>query len=156
LLYIAPSTIIITKDFNKTPITGIFNMAIYKTKVFERWASKEELDDKVFCKAVQEMTEGLFDADLGGGLFKKRIARPGKGKSGGYRTLVATNKGDQWFFVFSFPKNARGNINNVEEKALKMYTNQLLSYTQTVIDQLTNDGKLIRVECNEKSEIRNS
>ncbi len=131
-------------------------MAIYKTKVFERWASKEEFDDKVFCKAVQEMTESLFDADLGGGLFKKRIARPGRGKSGGYRTLVATNKGDQWFFVFGFPKNARGNINNVEEKALKMYANQLLSYTQTAIDQLTNDGKLIRVECNEKSEIRNS
>jgi hypothetical protein len=34
------------------------------------------------------MTEGLFDADLGGGLFKKRIARQGQGKSGGFRTLV--------------------------------------------------------------------
>ena len=46
-------------------------MAIYKTKVFERWASKEELDDKL-RKAAQEMTQGLFNADLGGGLFKKR------------------------------------------------------------------------------------
>jgi hypothetical protein len=31
------------------------------------------------------MTEGLYDVDLGGGLFKKRIARTGQGKSGGYR-----------------------------------------------------------------------
>lgn len=77
-------------------------MAIYKTKVFERWSSKEELSDKALCKAVQEMKVGLFDADLGGGLFKKRIARQGKGKSGGYRTLVATNKGDQWFFVCNY------------------------------------------------------
>ena len=47
-----------------------------------------------------EMTNWLFDADLGGGLFKKRIARPGQGKSGGYRTLGATNKGDRWVFVY--------------------------------------------------------
>ncbi|MGD0959438.1 MAG: type II toxin-antitoxin system RelE/ParE family toxin [Methylomonas sp.] len=102
------------------------------------------------------MTKGLFDADLGGGLIKKRIARQGKGESGGYRTLVATNKGDQWFFVFGFPKNARGNINNDEEKALKLYADQLLSNSKTAIDKLTNDGKLIRVECNEKKEISNS
>ncbi|MDZ4759806.1 MAG: type II toxin-antitoxin system RelE/ParE family toxin, partial [Alphaproteobacteria bacterium] len=40
------------------------------------------------------------EVDLGGGLLKKRIARPGQGKSGGFRTLVATNKGSKWFFVF--------------------------------------------------------
>jgi hypothetical protein len=50
------------------------------------------------------MAEGLYDADLGGGLFKKRIARPGQGKRSGFRTLVATNRGDQWFLFLDFPK----------------------------------------------------
>ena len=40
------------------------------------------------------MIAGLFDADLGGELLKKRIARPGEGKRGGFRTVVATNRGD--------------------------------------------------------------
>jgi hypothetical protein len=48
------------------------------------------------------MTEGLYEADLGGGLVKKRVARTGQGKSGGFRTLVATNRGDLWIFVFGF------------------------------------------------------
>ena len=48
------------------------------------------------------MTEGLYEADLGGGLVKKRVARTGQGKSGGFRTLVATNRGDRWIFVFGF------------------------------------------------------
>ena len=65
------------------------------------------------------MAAGLHDADLGGGLLKKRIAKPGQGKSGGFRTLVATNKGDRWVFVFGFSKNERSNIDKDEEQALK-------------------------------------
>ena len=40
----------------------------------------------------------------------KRLALPGRGKRGGARTLVATNKGNRWFFLFGFEKNARANI----------------------------------------------
>jgi hypothetical protein len=64
------------------------------------------------------MSGGLYDAELGGGLFKKRIARPGQGKRGGYRTLIASNKGDKWFFVFGFPKNERSNIDNSAYRSL--------------------------------------
>jgi hypothetical protein len=77
---------------------------IYKTRWFDRWARKQDLNDLSLCKAVEEMVAGLYDADLGSGLFKKRIARPGQGKRSGFRTLIATNQEDRWFFVFSFPK----------------------------------------------------
>ena len=80
-------------------------MEIYKTRIFHRWANDEGLTDAAICDAVKEMNNGLFDADLGGGLFKKRIAKQGKGKSGGFRTLLATNRGDKWFFIFGFQKN---------------------------------------------------
>ncbi|MFN6525413.1 type II toxin-antitoxin system RelE/ParE family toxin [Nostoc sp. ChiSLP03a] len=94
-------------------------MIIYKTRWFDRWARKEGLNDLSLCAAVNEMTAGLYEADLGGGLFKKRIAHSGQGKRGGFHTFVATNKGDCWFFVFGFSKNERSNINKKEEKAIK-------------------------------------
>ena len=76
------------------------------------------------------MMAGLYDADLGGGLVKKRIARPGQGKRGGLRTLVATNKGNRWVFVFGFPKNERSNIDKDEEIALKHLAAHLLLLTK--------------------------
>ena len=50
---------------------------ILKRKDFARWQSGEKLPDAALCKAVQEMESGLIDADLGGSLYKKRVARPG-------------------------------------------------------------------------------
>ena len=59
-------------------------MAIYMTRWFDRWARKQGLTGLSLCAAVRVMASGLYDADLGGGLFKKRIGRVGQGKSGGY------------------------------------------------------------------------
>lgn len=55
-------------------------MSIYTTRWFERWARKQGLTAASLCAAVREMQAGLVDADLGGGLFKKRIGRPGREK----------------------------------------------------------------------------
>lgn len=122
-------------------------MAIYKTRWFDRWARKQGLTASALCAAVDEMAAGLFDADLGGGLLKKRIARPGQGKSGGYRTLVATNKGNRWVFVFGFPKNERSNIDRDEEEALKKLADHLLSLTAQAVSKARQAGELIEVEC---------
>ena len=67
-------------------------MSVFKTKPFHDWQKKEDIPNKSLCAAVDEMSRGLIDANLGGGLVKKRIARPGAGKSSGFRTLLATNK----------------------------------------------------------------
>lgn len=83
---------------------------VFKTRHFARWMRKTELTDSALCAAVSEMAAGLIDADLGGGVLKKRVALPGRGKSGSARTLVATNKGVRWFFVFGFEKNERASI----------------------------------------------
>ena len=65
---------------------------------------KTELSNDALRQAVQEMSNGLIDADLGGHVLKKRIALPGRGKRGSTRTLVATNRDDKCFFVFGFKK----------------------------------------------------
>ena len=95
------------------------------------------------------MQDGLFDADLGGGLFKKRVAKQGQGKRGGYRTLLATNRGDKWFFLFGFPKNERDNIGKDDERALKVLAEQSLSYAPAAISKLMSAGELFEVICNE-------
>lgn len=131
-------------------------MIIYKTRWFDRWARKEGLNDPSLCAAVNEMIAGLYEADLGGGLFKKRIARSGKGKRGGFRTLVVTNKGDYWFFVFGFPKNERSNINKKEEEALKKLASVLLSYTLEDLEKAKLEDELMEVICNAEEEISDS
>jgi hypothetical protein len=125
-------------------------MAVCKTRWFNRWASKEGLSTASLCAAVQEMMQGLVDADLGGGLVKKRIGRPGQGKSGGYRTLVATNKGNRWVFVFGFPKNERSNIDKDEAEALKKLAAHLLSLTPQALGKARRAGELIEVDCDAK------
>ena len=70
-------------------------MRVFKTRFFSRWMRKTELTDSALCHAVAEMGQGLIDADLGGGVVKKRIGLAGRGKRGGARTLVATNPGEQ-------------------------------------------------------------
>jgi hypothetical protein len=102
---------------------------IFKTRVFERWMQKVGLSDALLLNAVDEMERGLIDTNLGGGVFKKRIALPNRGKSGSVRTLIATNKNDRWFFVLGFEKNQRDNINAKELAFLKDFAADLLTIT---------------------------
>lgn len=123
-------------------------MNVCTTRWFDRWARTQGLAARDLCAAIQEMAQGLVDADLGGGLFKKRIGRRGQGKSSGYRTLVATQRGDRWMFVFGFPKNERNNISTTELEALKKLAAHLLSLTAQAINTAQNAGELIKVDCN--------
>ena len=114
----------------------------FKTRHFGRWMRKTELTDSALCAAVLEMAQGLVDADLGGGVVKKRIGLAGRGKRGGVRTLVATNRGNRWFFVFGFEKNDRANIGDDELEALKYIAHDLLARTGAQLDVAVRDGAL--------------
>jgi hypothetical protein len=107
---------------------------VFKTRFFSRWMRKTDLTEKALCDAVQEMIHGLIDADLGVGIIKKRVGIGGRGKRGGARTVLATNKNDRWFFVFGFQKSARSNINSEENEALKLLADDLLSMSVTALD----------------------
>ena len=107
---------------------------VFKTRHFSRWMRKTALTDMALCAAVSEMARGLIDADLGGGVMKKRIALPGRGKSGGTRTLVATNRGSRWFYVFGFEKNDRANVSDKELEALQAIAADLLKLSSTELD----------------------
>ena len=109
---------------------------------------KTELTDESLCQAVTEMSKGLIDAELGGGVVKKRVGLAGRGKRGGVRTLLATNKGSRWFFVYGFEKNDRANITDDELQALQDIAEQLLARQGRQLDEAVEDGSLKEI-CHE-------
>ena len=118
---------------------------ILKTKSFGRWALRGDLSDTALLTAVQEIEQGLIDGDLGGGVLKKRIGIPGRGKSGGARVVLATNRGDRWFFMFGFLKSQRANISPRELEALRELARDLLDLNEKQIDAQAKSGALEEV-----------
>lgn len=53
-------------------------------------ARKEKISAEALWEAVDRAEKGLVDADLGGGVIKGRIGRPGESKSKGYRSRLKT------------------------------------------------------------------
>ena len=104
------------------------------------------LEDVMLRKAIEEMERGLVDADLGGGVFKKRVALPGRGKSGGARTLIATNRENRWIFVYGFEKNDRDNITQAELAMLKQIAKDLLECPETALKAAISGGELLEVQ----------
>lgn len=124
-------------------------MQVYKSKWFSKWADKEDLTDRDLSAAVEEMANGLIDADLGGHVMKKRVALQGQGKSGGARTLLAFKVGDKAFFMFGFAKNQQDNISPKELKALKLMAKNVLGYTAQQLKVALDAGEFIEVKSDE-------
>jgi len=120
---------------------------ILKRRNFARWQAGEDLPDAALCKAVREMERGLVDADLGGFLYKKRVARPGSGKSGGYRTLLSARIGSRYVFLHGFAKSARANITQDEKKALQFAGKAFLELSAAALSKALQSGVLMEVRC---------
>ena len=126
-------------------------MRTFKTKAFSRFADKAGISDTVLCRAVRDAERGLVAADLGGGVIKQRIARPGQGKSGGFRTLIVFRVGKRAIFVHGFAKNDKDNIASDELVALKRLAAELLAYDDKTLARVLSSGELVEVKCDEKT-----
>ena len=74
-----------------------------------------------------------------------RIPRPGEEKSGGYRVIVFFRSGKRTFFVYSFPKSNRDNIDQGELRAFKADAKVNFSLTDKQISDRLGKGTLIEV-----------
>ena len=77
---------------------------------------------------------------LGANLYKKRIAVPGAGKSGGWRVIVATKFRGHWFVIHGFAKNVQANIDAQQLADLKVLSKALLSYDDLTIERAVEIG----------------
>lgn len=121
-------------------------MRILKRKNFARWQANEKLPDVALCEAIKEMENGLIDADLGG-FYKKRVARPGGGKSSGYRTLLSVRVGNRYVFLHGFSKNDKANITQDERKALQLAGKVFLELFTEALSKALKLGVLVEVHC---------
>jgi hypothetical protein len=123
----------------------------FKTKAFTRFVGKAGISEAMLCRVVRDAERGLVAADLGGGLIKRRIARQGQGKSGGFRTLIVFRAGRRAIFVHGFAKNERDNIEKDELAALKKLAAELLAYDDKALSRVVSSGVLLEVNCDEKT-----
>ena len=116
-------------------------MRLFKTRDFARFARKEGVTDAQLCEAIERAERGLIDADLGSGVIKQRVARPGKGRSGRNRTLIAYRTEARAIFLYGFAKNAKANVTTAELAALRRLAAEYLGYdTKQVEAHLKNDA----------------
>ncbi|MHB0953252.1 MAG: type II toxin-antitoxin system RelE/ParE family toxin [Allorhizobium sp.] len=125
-------------------------MRVFTNAWFEKFARKERITDAMLCQAIRRAESGLIDADLGGGLIKQRVARPGAGKSGGYRTLVLFRIDHRAVFAFGFSKNDRANIGADEEAMLKKAAKLVLGLPDEAMSKEVESGRLREVKCDEQ------
>ena len=116
-------------------------MRVFKNAWFGRFAKRERISDAALRLAVARAEKGQIDADLGGGVIKQRIARPGEGRSKGYRSSIVFRKGKRAFFVYGFPKSAIGNIAADDEAQFKKMAGYVLALTDLQLRQLIVNGQ---------------
>lgn len=127
-------------------------MRTYKTKLLARIARRQGIKDHALKEAIERAGHGLIDANLGGGLIKQRVARPGAGRSGGHRMVIAYQVGQRAVFLYCFAKNERDNIDDEELRTLQELGAAWLEASESQIARALTDGTLKEVKDDDPAE----
>ena len=112
------------------------------TKPVEVWATKVRISQQRLFAAALEVGDGQHTANLGGGLYKQRVALGDRGKSGGTRTLLCFNHRDRIVFLFGFKKNQQDNITQEAQRALKALAKRINQYSESEVATAVQRGEL--------------
>ena len=118
----------------------------YLTKEFARQARRSGLSDEGLHEAGERAEEGKVDADLGGGLIKQRVARPGRGRSGGFRTIIAYRRGAHAIFLHLFAKARQANLSEAELETLQKLAKMYDALDDAQLDELVASRGWRRIE----------
>ena len=117
-----------------------------------RLMRKERLPDAILCRPARDLVAGILgagEADLRGGLFKKRLARPGSGKSGGYRIIIAFRppRTERVLFTYAFVKNTAASLTQQGQEALTKAAAALLAADDQQVAALRAANDVREIEC---------
>ena len=118
---------------------------LFKDLEFVEWADKAGVTDDMLRRAAAEIEAGLVDARLGGFLLKKRVAAPGRGKRGSYRTIVAHRQGSRLVFLYGFAKNDRDNITDKERNLLLKLADEYMKYDDAKMSALVKQREVSEI-----------
>ena len=128
-------------------------LRIFKTKWLARFTRREGIDDQSLREAIERAEQGLIDADLGGGLIKQRVARSGRGRSGGYRMVVGYRLRERAVFLFGFAKNKRDNLEDDELLSLREKAEIWLTADGSRLQKELEIGNLQEIKDDEENEL---
>jgi hypothetical protein len=123
---------------------------VLKDLEFDDWAAEYDVTDIMLCAAAKEIEAGLIDAKLGGFLIKKRVAAPGRGKRGGYRTIVGHRQADRLIFVHGFQKNETDNITKKEQQALRKLCDVYMLASDKTLTEMIEKKQILEILCHEQ------
>jgi hypothetical protein len=103
------------------------------------------ITDHELREVVNQLEDEQADANLGGDVYKVRVARPGEGKSGGHRVIVYFRNEYRTFFSYGFSKNDRGNISGKELKGFKRDAKNQFLLTDEQIKVRLRNGTFIEI-----------
>lgn len=117
-------------------------MRILLTKWFKAFAGAESITNESLKALTSGIEDGINGASLGSGLYKYRLSKPGKGKSGGYRVIVCMKRGERLFFVYAFSKSVRENLSRQELEVYRNFADHLLSLSDASLERAIREGVL--------------
>lgn len=121
-------------------------MRILATRYFARWTKHDKVSNKKIQGAIDELQNGLHDGNLGGDIYKKRIAINNRGKRDGGRTIIAFKAGNNIFCLQGYPKSKKENITDEELTSFRKIAKDYFSRDETEIDVLIEIDELIEVK----------
>ena len=121
------------------------SVRVFLTKWVARYTRREDIALASIREAVARAENGLIDAELGGGLIKQRVARLGKGRSGGYRMVLAYRRKDRAAFLLAFSKNEQDNITANELKSTREIAARLLGMNAAELQRAVVKGEIEEV-----------
>ena len=119
---------------------------IFKYKWFHRFAGKEGVTDSELKEIVEQLENGQYYADLGGGVYKMRLARQSEGKkNGSFRLIVIFKSEFRTFFAYGFLKSKMSNIGKKDLKVYKEQAKDFFNLTEEQINASVIEQDLIEI-----------
>lgn len=120
-------------------------MRIFKTKEFARFARREGIEDRALQEAIDRAERGIIDAEIGDGLIKQRVRRPGQGRRGSFRTVIVWRARELSFFVFGFAKKDKADLTSREYEAYRKLAALLLLHTDETLKRAIDAKELLEL-----------
>jgi len=118
----------------------------FKTVWFAKAAKKARIDDDELWKAIEQARMGQAD-DLGGGVFKKRLA------GNRYRSILLAKGGAFWVYSYLFAKKDRDNIDDGELRAFRDLAKIYAGMTGSQVEAQIDDGHWIEIKQPDKDQV---
>ena len=118
----------------------------FKTVWFAKAAKKARIDDDELWKAIEQAKLGQAD-DLGGGVFKKRLA------GNRYRSILLAKGGAFWVYSYLFAKKDRDNIDDGELKAFRDLAKIYAGMSESQVEAQIDDGHWIEIKQPDKDQV---